>query len=83
MPCYYKFIIVHLRPILKGILPWQYKLTWFSKTDETISANQFKQVIQSAQTFLAYFEILRIPDDGRKRNLEGFFTLFLSRNLRR
>ena len=54
----------------EGILPWWHKLTWFSKTDESISANRHYD------SFDSFLFPMRIPDNGRNRNLEIFYSFF-------
>ena len=54
----------------EGILPWWHKLTWFSKTDESISGNRHYD------SFDSFLFPMRIPDNGRNRNLEIFYSFF-------
>ena len=68
---------------------------WLPKTDESISDNRFKQIIQFAHNFMVHtfmahtfmtwysfkvsyllWQILKILDNGRNRNLEIFYSFF-------
>ena len=69
---------------------------WLPKTDESISDNRFKQIIQFAHNFMVHtfmahtfmtwysfkvsyllWQILKILDNGRNRNLEIFYSFFV------
>ena len=93
-------VILLTKPILEfkgsvwhnqGILTWQSKLTWFSKTDENLKyqwQSVFKNSLSSWRhlhgillflEFLILSEIFVILDNGRRRYLENLKFLFFKK----